>query len=110
MEQSPYTRHKIHRTTQAEDGVFGGQQGRLSIATMKSLTTGDHQSGFAAEIIASVDPTATPGPARRMRGLAGDRGGSGQIIRLLHQKPSSTELLARHSRCPLLDDQSGAGR
>ncbi len=78
MEQPPYTRHRIHRTTQVEDGVFGGQQGKLSIANMKALAGGDHRSGFAAEIIASVDPTSTPGPARRMGGPASGRGGSEQ--------------------------------
>ena len=68
MQQAPYARHKIHRTTQLEDQVFEGQQGKLSIAKMKALAGADHSNGYAAEIVASVDPTATPSPARRQGG------------------------------------------
>ncbi len=60
MRQEPYSRHAIHRTTLAEDGVFGGQNGRLSMAKLEALA-----QGYRAELVASVDPTATPGPARR---------------------------------------------
>src|SRR5579883_481703 len=67
MSMPPYTGHKIHRTTQAEDGVFNGQQGELSIAHITAVHPGDPQSGYHAEIVALVDPTATPSPAERGR-------------------------------------------
>jgi len=62
MQQEPYSLHQIHRTTQAEDGVYGDQHGELSIAKM------DSSSGLHAELIAAVDPSATPSPARRAGG------------------------------------------
>jgi protocatechuate 3,4-dioxygenase beta subunit len=68
MEHEPYSRHKIHRTTQSEDDVFGDQHGELSIARLKPL--GD-AAGYEAELVTAVDPTATPGPAERRGGFGG---------------------------------------
>jgi protocatechuate 3,4-dioxygenase beta subunit len=65
MEHEPYSGHKIHRTTQAEDDVFGDQHGELSIARLTPLSAG---GGYAAELVAAVDPTATPAPAGRRGG------------------------------------------
>jgi protocatechuate 3,4-dioxygenase beta subunit len=60
MKHEPYSRHAIHRTTQDEDGVFGGQGGELSIARLRPSG-----NGYRAELIAAVDPTASPAPAQR---------------------------------------------
>ena len=65
MQHEPYTSHKIHRTTQAEDMVFNGQHGDASIATLRPVKPGDWTAGLHAELIAAVDPTATPAPAER---------------------------------------------
>jgi len=71
MQHEPYTKHTIHRTTQAEDMVFTGQHGDASIATLKPVKPGDWSAGLHAELVAAVDPTATPAPADRMRGPGG---------------------------------------
>lgn len=71
MAQEPYRRHQIHRTTQAEDQVFGDQQGELSIARVEHLNAQDPAAGLRAELIAAVDPTVTPAPARRGGGPGG---------------------------------------
>jgi len=63
MKHEPYSRHQIHRTTQGEDGVFGGQNGELSIARLQALDSGKLGRGMHAELVTFVDPTATPGPA-----------------------------------------------
>jgi hypothetical protein len=63
MEREPYRRHEIHRTTQAEDQVYGDQEGELSVARVEAAGEKLH-----AELIAVVDPTATPADARRRRG------------------------------------------
>jgi protocatechuate 3,4-dioxygenase beta subunit len=68
MQQEPYRQHQIHRTTQAEDGVFGDQHGELSIAQVEALHEGDFTAGLRAELIASVDPAATPAAAERRGG------------------------------------------
>lgn len=68
MEHEPYSRHKIHRTTQAEDDVFTDQHGELSIARIRPLKGEQFSSGMHAELVASVDPTATPAPAERTGG------------------------------------------
>src|ERR1700685_626202 len=44
MEQEPYRLHRIHRTTQAEDQVFGDQQGDLSIVRVDQLHPQDLRS------------------------------------------------------------------
>jgi len=72
MEHEPYSRHKIHRTTQAEDAVFGDQRGELSIAKLMPVGSG---GGFEAELVAAVDPTATPAPAERRGGPGGGPAG-----------------------------------
>ncbi len=71
MQHEPYSLHKIHRTTQAEDDVFNGQQGDRSIAKLMASKPGQLTAGMHAEIVASVDPTATPAPARGMGGPGG---------------------------------------
>jgi protocatechuate 3,4-dioxygenase beta subunit len=58
MEHDPYRRHKIHRTTQAEDRVFGEQQGELSIAQLGPLHPGQPAGGLVAELVTCFDPTA----------------------------------------------------
>lgn len=65
MEHEPYSKHRIHRTTQAEDGIYGDQQGALSVARLDPVHTQDLAAGLHAELIAAVDPAATPAPARR---------------------------------------------
>ena len=63
MAQEPYRGHHIHRTTQAEDGVYNGQEGRLSVSTVRQEEGG---TGLQrADLVAAVDPTATPSPAMR---------------------------------------------
>ena len=71
MQHEPYSLHRIHRTTQAEDDVFNDQHGDRSIAKLIPLTPGQFSAGMRAELVASVDPTATPAPARRMGGPGG---------------------------------------
>ena len=66
MAEDPYTQHKIHRTTPAEDGVFSNQGGRLSIARLHPLNPASPTSGLRADLVAAVDPTATPAPVQRM--------------------------------------------
>jgi protocatechuate 3,4-dioxygenase beta subunit len=68
MEHEPYTRHKIHRTTQAEDQVYNDQHGESSIARTAFVRADDLSAGLHAELIAAVDPSATPEPARRRQG------------------------------------------
>jgi protocatechuate 3,4-dioxygenase beta subunit len=61
MQRDPYRRHKIHRTTQGEDRVFGEQQGELSIAQLRPLNPGQPAAGLVAELVACFDPTSAPG-------------------------------------------------
>jgi protocatechuate 3,4-dioxygenase beta subunit len=65
MRGEPYLQHKIHRTTQAEDDVFNGQHGDVSLARVALVHPQDPAAGLHAELIAMVDPTATPSPAQR---------------------------------------------
>jgi len=67
MLHEPYSRHEIHRTTQAEDDVFGDQEGRLSIASLQPAGL-DKKAGLRCELVATVDRAATPAPARRIGG------------------------------------------
>ena len=60
MWHEPYSAHKIHRTTQDEDHVFGDQHGELSIASLQSVRPGEFAVGLHAELVAAVDPLATP--------------------------------------------------
>jgi protocatechuate 3,4-dioxygenase beta subunit len=62
MRQEPYSLHRIHRTTQAEDHVYGEQGGELSMARM------DNRTGLRAELVAAVDPSATPAGVRGFGG------------------------------------------
>jgi protocatechuate 3,4-dioxygenase beta subunit len=71
MAHEPYASHKIHRTTQSEDDVFTGQQGQLQLATLQPLQPGQFTAGLRAELVAAVDPTANPAPARRGDGPGG---------------------------------------
>jgi protocatechuate 3,4-dioxygenase beta subunit len=71
MRHEPYSLHKIHRTTQAEDQVFNDQHGELCIARIQPLRGGQFSAGMHAEMIASVDPMATPAAAGRMGGPGG---------------------------------------
>jgi protocatechuate 3,4-dioxygenase beta subunit len=66
MQSGPYAQNPIRRTTQAEDGVFGGQDGESSIATLRHL-----KEGFEAELVACVDPLGAPAAI----GPGGRRGG-----------------------------------
>lgn len=68
MQHEPYANHKIHRTTQTEDHVFGDQNGQLQIAKLQPLQAGQFIKGLRAEIIAAVDPTANPSPIGPGRG------------------------------------------
>jgi protocatechuate 3,4-dioxygenase beta subunit len=65
---APYSKHKIHRTTQAEDGVFTSQHGEASICQLAAIQGRDFARGMRASLVAAVDPTATPPPARRIGG------------------------------------------
>ncbi len=60
MWHEPYSAHKIHRTTQDEDHVFGDQHGELSIASLQSVRPGEFAAGLHAELVAAFDPLATP--------------------------------------------------
>lgn len=62
MSRAPYNEHKIHRTTQARDGVFNRQSGAKMIAQVAPLTGTDVHAGLTASIAAAVDPRATPAP------------------------------------------------
>ncbi len=64
----PYAEHNIHRTTQNEDEIFMDQHGGESMARVMLTNPKEIEAGLHAELIAAVDPAATPGPAqRRMR-------------------------------------------
>jgi protocatechuate 3,4-dioxygenase beta subunit len=65
MQHPPYSLHTVHRTTQDEDHVFGDQHGELSIARLQSLHPENPAAGLHAELVASVDSSATPSPAQR---------------------------------------------
>lgn len=66
MRHEPYSLHTIHRTTQAEDGVFGGEHGELSVARIVPMGGKNFVEGMRAELVASVDPTAVPKDVGRM--------------------------------------------
>jgi protocatechuate 3,4-dioxygenase beta subunit len=71
MNHEPYRLHKIHRVTQSEDQVFGDQHGETSIARLEWIRSKETSAGMRADIVAAVDPTATPGPAGRRDGPRG---------------------------------------
>jgi len=62
MEMEPYSKHKIHRTTQAEDGVFQGQHGAECVAKVVALHETRPEAGYVAELVVAVNPEATPKP------------------------------------------------
>lgn len=68
MRHEPYSLHKIHRTTQDEDHVFGDQHGEFSIASLQPVRPGEFAAGLHAELVAAVDPSATPAPVEPMGG------------------------------------------
>ena len=58
MQHDPYRRHKIHRTTMAEDRVFGEQHGELSIAQLRPLHPEHPGAGLVADLVTSFNPEA----------------------------------------------------
>lgn len=62
MAQGPYAEHKIHRTTEKEDGVFRDEHGSSAIATLVPRDVRQPAMGYVAELHVAVDPTATPKP------------------------------------------------
>jgi protocatechuate 3,4-dioxygenase beta subunit len=63
MKHEPYSLHKIHRVTQAEDFVFGEQHGEPSVAKLRPADNQRSNGGYTADLIVAVDPSATPTPA-----------------------------------------------
>lgn len=59
LQRAPYSGHRLRRTTQAEDGIFRGQGGAASMATVKMDGAGE---AAVADLAVAVDPTATPAP------------------------------------------------
>ena len=68
MRNRPYRDHKIRRTTLSDDGVFVDQQGAKSIARVQAVDQSAVANGLRAQIVAVVDPDASPAPARRSPG------------------------------------------
>lgn len=56
MENAPYQRHGITRTTLQEDNVYATQHGQLSIAALTPTETGKAQ---AARLTLTIDPQNT---------------------------------------------------
>ncbi|MEP6917053.1 MAG: intradiol ring-cleavage dioxygenase [Acidobacteriota bacterium] len=75
MQHPPYNLHKIHRTTNQEDGIYNDQSGRLSTASLEVATGTELVNGARASIVAALDPAATPAP---VRGGGPGRGGPGR--------------------------------
>lgn len=65
MKREPYATHKIHRTTDKEDGIFTDQHGNLFLSRLQFMKPGTPEAGLRAELAVAVDPTATPKPAER---------------------------------------------
>jgi len=60
---APYAqRSAVHRTTQAEDGIFMSQNGSASMLSMTRLKAGSNADGFLATVTLAVDPEAAPAP------------------------------------------------
>ena len=68
MARGPYAEHKIHRVTASEDGIFTGQGGSSSVATLVRVDPKRPEAGLIAALHVSVDPTATPKPVGGMNG------------------------------------------
>jgi protocatechuate 3,4-dioxygenase beta subunit len=62
MANEPYASHHIHRTTQAEDGVFTQQHGDLAVSHIAPIDSARAAAGYQAQLTVFVDPTATPAP------------------------------------------------
>lgn len=60
MRHEPYAGHRIHRTTQAEDGIFQGQHGSTCISRMRARDPKRPEGGYLAELVVAVDPTSSP--------------------------------------------------
>jgi protocatechuate 3,4-dioxygenase beta subunit len=67
MRHEPYSNHRIHRTTQAEDGVFQSQHGTTSMAKLSAVDAGRPEAGYIADLIVAVDPASTPRPVEMRR-------------------------------------------
>ena len=74
MELEPYKSHAIHRTTQAEDGIFQDEHGVESMARLEPMRGTDFTGGIRAYLVAGVDPGATPAPVGRGGGPGRGRG------------------------------------
>ena len=77
MTHEPYSQHRIHRTTQAEDGIFRDQHGADSVVKLRLADAQQHKAGYVADLLVAVDPTATPSPVQ-MRGPRGFGQGGGK--------------------------------
>ncbi|QCP50133.1 intradiol ring-cleavage dioxygenase [Trinickia violacea] len=62
MHTEPYRRNTIPRTTQSEDPVFMHQHGDAAIARTIALHDDAYEKGMRAQVVAVVDPDATPLP------------------------------------------------
>ncbi|MGV2289137.1 intradiol ring-cleavage dioxygenase [Trinickia sp. YCB016] len=62
MRADPYRRNTVARTTQSEDPVFAHQHGDAAIARTSALHGEAYEQGMRAQVIAVVDPDATPQP------------------------------------------------
>lgn len=62
MRAEPYRRNTVARTTQSEDPVFAHQHGDAAIARTSALHGDAHEKGMRAQVVAVVDPEATPQP------------------------------------------------
>ena len=59
----PYSRRlTVHRTLQSEDGVFNGQHGGASMASLARLSSRASTDGFVATVTLAIDPEAIPAP------------------------------------------------
>jgi hypothetical protein len=57
----PYVKHKdVHRTTQAEDGIFEDQHGASGLVTLSRIEPKSDAGGFVALVTLAVDPDAAP--------------------------------------------------
>jgi protocatechuate 3,4-dioxygenase beta subunit len=71
MKHQPYSLHEIHRVTATEDDIFTDQHGDLSVANLQPVRSGEVSAGFRADLVAYVDPNATPAATGRMLGPGG---------------------------------------
>jgi protocatechuate 3,4-dioxygenase beta subunit len=62
MRAEPYRRNTVPRTTQSEDPVFVHQHGDAAIARTIALHGDAYERGMRAQVVAVVDPEATPQP------------------------------------------------